>query len=60
MVAIRPGAREVPVLKPADVRFGSEADICIAKRACLPQQADTCSAVGHVRKGQVILLTARS
>jgi hypothetical protein len=27
MVAIRAGAREVPVLKPADVRFGSKADI---------------------------------
>jgi hypothetical protein len=27
MVAIRAIAREVPVLKPADVRFGSEADI---------------------------------
>jgi hypothetical protein len=31
MVAIRAGAREVPVLKPADVRFGSKADI----RRCL-------------------------
>ena len=27
MVAIRADAREVPVLKPADVRFGSKADI---------------------------------
>jgi len=27
MVAIRAVAREVPVLKPADVRFGSKADI---------------------------------
>jgi len=27
MVAIRAGAREVPVLKPADVRFGSKADM---------------------------------
>ena len=31
MVAIRVSAREVPVLKPADVRFGSKADICSAK-----------------------------
>jgi hypothetical protein len=30
MVAIRAGAREVPVLKSADVRFGSKADICSA------------------------------
>jgi len=30
MVAIRAGAREVPVLKPGDVRFGSKADICSA------------------------------
>ena len=30
MVAIRAGAREVPVLKPADVRFGSKADVCNA------------------------------
>ncbi len=27
MVAIRAGDREVPVLKPADVRFGSKADM---------------------------------
>ena len=27
MVAIRAGAREVPVLKAADVRFGSKADM---------------------------------
>jgi hypothetical protein len=27
MVAIRAGARKVPELKPADVRFGSKADI---------------------------------
>jgi hypothetical protein len=32
MVAIRAGAREVPVLKPADVRFGSKADICATIR----------------------------
>jgi hypothetical protein len=32
MVAIRAGAREVPVLKAADVRFGSKADLCSAKR----------------------------
>jgi hypothetical protein len=31
MVAIRAGAREVLVLKPADVRFGSKADIRAAK-----------------------------
>jgi hypothetical protein len=29
MVAIRAGAREVPVLKPADVRFGSQADVTL-------------------------------
>ena len=32
MVAIHADAPEVPVLKPADVRFGSKADICSAKR----------------------------
>jgi hypothetical protein len=31
MVAIRADAREVPVLKPADVRFGSKADMCSAQ-----------------------------
>ena len=30
MVAIRAGAREVPVLKPADVRFGSKADVTLS------------------------------
>jgi len=30
MVAIRPSARKVPVLKPADVRFGSQADMSSA------------------------------
>jgi len=29
MVAIRAGAREVPVPEPADVRFGSKADIAL-------------------------------
>src|SRR5262245_27478818 len=52
MVAIRAGAREVPVLKPADVRFGSKADICSAQaHVRFTPNSDIDCVFRHVRFG---------